>query len=96
MALWPVCPDHHVPLRWTNGGELASCNLPHQPRLPGPPDLVQVPEVHHPLRRSRTAPADPGVPRPDHRKQRPEALKVKDPLPKKRRQPRVECRAGDC
>ena len=27
-ALWPVCPDHHVPLRWTNGGELASCNLP--------------------------------------------------------------------
>ena len=27
-ALRPECPDHHRPLRWTNGGELASCNLP--------------------------------------------------------------------
>ena len=27
-ALRPECPDHHVPLRWTNGGELASCNPP--------------------------------------------------------------------
>ena len=26
--LLPECPDHHIPLRWTNGGELASCNTP--------------------------------------------------------------------
>ena len=27
-ALLPECPDHHKPLRLTNGGELASCNAP--------------------------------------------------------------------
>ena len=26
-ALRPECPDHHRPLRLTNGGELASCNI---------------------------------------------------------------------
>ena len=26
--LLPECPEHHIPLRWTNGGELAVCNHP--------------------------------------------------------------------
>ena len=26
--LLPECPENQVPLRWTNGGETASCNLP--------------------------------------------------------------------
>ena len=25
-TILPECPEHHRPLRWTNGGELASCN----------------------------------------------------------------------
>ena len=28
-GLMPECPDHHRLLRWTNGGELASCNMPN-------------------------------------------------------------------
>ena len=27
-GLLPECPEHHIPLRWTNGGELAVCNHP--------------------------------------------------------------------
>ena len=69
---------------------------PHRLRRPGRQDLVQSQEGHRPLRRIRPAHADQGVPRPDHREERPEALKVEDPLLKKRRRPRGECRDGDC
>ena len=69
---------------------------PHRLRRPGRQDLVPDPPRHRPLRRRGISHADPGVPRPDHREERPEALKVEDPLPKKRRRPRGECRDGDC
>ena len=77
-------------------GRVGELQHPHWLRCPGTPNLVQSQEGHRPLRRIRPAHADQGVPRPDHREERPEALKVEDPLLKKRRRPRGECRDGDC